>query len=104
MQNVGTIPMFRMLNIGAHVFYDIFFPKCLIGWYTCSYQSRCFESAIKKLGWAVPHSDFLAWQSSATFIWPQNQRWPLNWRGPKKGRQPQKWRRHKKLRWPEKLR
>ena len=49
--------------------FPVFFSRRLIGWYTGfwqwfwhpTYPTRCLE-----LGWAVPHSDFLAWLSSAT--------------------------------------
>ena len=49
--------------------FPVFFLRRLIGWYTGfwqwfwhpTYPTRCLE-----LGWAVPHSDFLAWLSSAT--------------------------------------
>ena len=50
------------------VYFRPFFSRCLIGWYigfwqwfwNSTYPTRCFE-----LGWAVPHSDFLNWLSSA---------------------------------------
>ena len=49
--------------------FPVFFSRRLIRWYTGfwqwfwqpTYPTRCSE-----LGWAVPHSDFLAWLSSAT--------------------------------------
>ena len=49
--------------------FPVFFSRRLIGSYTGfwqwfwqpTYPTRCSE-----LGWAVPHSDFLAWLSSAT--------------------------------------
>ena len=56
------------LSVSLSVF-SVFFSRRLIGWYTGfgqwfwqpTYPTRCSE-----LGWAVPHSDFLAWLSSAT--------------------------------------
>ena len=60
------------VNLGLCVcvsVFPVFFSRRLIGSYTGfwlwfwqpTYPSRCSE-----LGWAVPHSDFLAWLSSAT--------------------------------------
>ena len=106
--------------------FPVFFSRRLIGWYTGlwqwfwhpTYPTRCLE-----LGWAVPHSDFLAWQSSATlknFIsgvssqillrWKASlvysssrlRRRPEKWRQPEKWRWPQKWRRPQKSRQPKK--
>ena len=68
------------------------------------------------LGWAVPHSDLLAWLSHQFLIWIKKWKPPIKWRRPKKLRQPQKWRwpqiwrgtqkwrQFQKLKWPQKWR
>ena len=69
---VSTGPTCRFLSVCLSVclfVFPVFFSRRAIGWYTGfwlwfwqpTYPSRCSE-----LGWAVPHSDFLAWLSSAT--------------------------------------
>ena len=45
------------------------FSRRLIGWYTGFWQWFChptYPTRCLELGWAVPHSDFFAWLSSAT--------------------------------------
>ena len=73
---VSTGPTCQFLSVCLSVclfvclsVFPVFFSRRLIGSYTGfwqwfwqpTYPTRCSE-----LGWAVPHSDFLAWLSSAT--------------------------------------
>ena len=49
--------------------FPVFFSRRLIGWYTCFWQwfwQPIYPTRFSELGWAVTHSDFLAWQSIAT--------------------------------------
>ena len=60
--------LFVCLSVCLSVF-PVFFSRRLIGWYTGFWQWFCqptYPCRCSELGWAVPHSDFLAWLSSAT--------------------------------------
>ena len=56
------------LSVRLFVF-PVFFSWRQIGWYTAFWQwfwQPIYPTRCSELGWAVPHSDFLAWLSSAT--------------------------------------